>query len=98
MTKSNKASELDWLKNYTETLNHAISCGYDKKTAMEISNLIVRARRDIEPNTGRRAALAANITACKTPAGHIKVAVDVDLRLVPKELRKKLRRHPNVRK
>ncbi len=98
MRNPRKASQLDWLKNFSETLSDTIDCGFDKETAIEISNLIVKVRKDIEPYAGRRAALAADVTAIKTPDGQVKTRIDVDLNLVPKRLRKMLRKHPRARK
>ncbi len=98
MTKLRKASKRDWLKSFRETLADTIDSGFSSEAAIEISNVIVRARKDIEPYAGRRAALAADVSAHKIPGGGIKARVDIDLNLVPTELQEKLRLHPNTRK
>jgi hypothetical protein len=93
MTELRKASKQDWLKNFSEILADSIDCGFDERTAIEISRIIVNARKDIEPYTGYRAALASKVTVIKGQDGRIKTTVDINLNLVPEKHREVARKH-----
>ncbi len=91
--KSMKLPNDDWVFNYSKTLADALTDGFDQKTAIEISCIMVSVRMDLEPYIGRLAALKTKVTVSKASGERFQVSVDIDYSLVPRRLREKAHKY-----
>lgn len=85
-TQSMKLPNDDWVYNYSTTLADALKRGFNQETAIKIACVMVSVRMDLEPYTGRLAALKAFVTVSKTPGERFQVSVGIDYSLVPARL------------